>query len=116
MFTNRICYANQSVMVPRLLYTCWIVFNMFQSPETSLSLPTTEYLNVPESEFLPLMLQKYCYLPTKLVKILFSLKMVQSSVVIMMIITKITLEISVKIWKMLENKVDILCVNFKPNR
>ena len=39
-----------------------------------------------------------------------------SSVVIMMIITKITLEISVKIWKMLENVVDILCVNFKPNR
>ena len=39
-----------------------------------------------------------------------------SSVVIMMIITKITLEISVQIWKMLENIVDILCVNFKPNR
>ena len=34
----------------------------------------------------------------------------------MMIITKIPLEISVKIWKMLENIVDILCVNFKPNR
>ena len=32
------------------------------------------------------------------------------------IITKILLEISVKIWKMLENIVDILCVNFKPNR
>ena len=38
------------------------------------------------------------------------------AVVIMMIITKILLEISVKIWKMLENIVDILCVNFKPNR
>ena len=36
-----------------------------------------KYLNVPESEFLPLILQKYCYLPTKLVKILFSLEMVQ---------------------------------------
>ena len=36
-----------------------------------------KYLNVPESEFLPLILQKYCYLPTKLVKILFSLGMVQ---------------------------------------
>ena len=34
----------------------------------------------------------------------------------MMIITKIPLEISVKIWKMLQNIVDILCVNFKPNR
>ena len=36
-----------------------------------------KYLNVPESKFLPLMLQKYCYLPTKLVKILFSLEIVQ---------------------------------------
>jgi hypothetical protein len=35
-----------------------------------------KYLNVPESKFLPLMLQKYCYLPTKLVKILFSLEIV----------------------------------------
>ena len=35
---------------------------------------------------------------------------------ILMIITKILLEISVKIWKMLENIVDILGVNFKPNR
>jgi hypothetical protein len=34
----------------------------------------------------------------------------------MMIITKILLEISVKIWNMLANIVDILCVNFKPNR
>ena len=34
----------------------------------------------------------------------------------MMIITKILLEIFVKIWKMIENIVDILCVNFKPNR
>ena len=39
-----------------------------------------------------------------------------SVVIIMMIITKKFLEISVKIWKMLENIVDILCVNFKPNR
>ena len=33
-----------------------------------------------------------------------------------LIITKILLGISVKIWKMLENVVVILCVNFKPNR
>ena len=36
-----------------------------------------KYLNVPESKFLPLMLQKYCYLPTKLVQILFFLEIVQ---------------------------------------
>jgi len=41
--------------------------------------PTFEikYLIVPESNFLTLMLQKYCYLPTKLVKILFSLEIVK---------------------------------------
>ena len=33
-----------------------------------------------------------------------------------LIITKIPLEISGKIWKILENSVDILCVNFKSNR
>ncbi len=33
-----------------------------------------------------------------------------------MIIAKILLEISVKIWNMLANIVDILCVHFKPNR
>jgi len=72
------------VMVPRLLYTCWIVFNVFQSPEISpmqlISLSEAEnlvsdldtgdffesptfdrkYLNVIESEFLSLMIQKYC--------------------------------------------------------
>ena len=71
-------------MVPRLLYTCWIVFNVFQSPEISpmqlISLSEAEnlvsdldtgdffesptfdrkYLNVIESEFLSLMIQKYC--------------------------------------------------------
>jgi len=76
-------------------------FNVFQSQEISpmqliflseaenlvadldtgdfLESPTFDrkYLNVPESKFLPLMLQKYCYLPTKLVKILFSLEIVQ---------------------------------------
>ena len=72
------------MMVPRLLYTCWIVFNVFQSPEISpmqlISLSEAEnlvsdldtgdffesptfdrkYLNVIESEFLSLMIQKYC--------------------------------------------------------
>ena len=76
-------------------------FNVFQSQEISpmqliflseaenlvadldtgdfLESPTFDikYLNVPESKFLPLMLQKYCYLPTKLVQILFFLEIVQ---------------------------------------
>ena len=89
------------MMVKWLLYTSQIVFNEFQSPEISpmqpiflseaenlvadfdtgdfLESPTfnIKYLNVPESKFLPLMIQKYCYLPTKLVKKLFSLEIVQ---------------------------------------
>ncbi len=98
MFTNRIGWANQSVMVPRLLYvyTCWIVFNVFQSPEISpmqlISLSEAENLvaDLDTGDFLesPTFRQNIrewistvnatkilllTYKPTKLVKILFSL-------------------------------------------